>query len=102
MMCKDTGEMVSGHNYQTYKRVTRLSDKFGADGTVHYVDTERSEGLAFQLTVEVLRQCYKTSHNLQEICMQCSRENGAYKRSVHQNSQREMMDGAERNAEYPA
>jgi hypothetical protein len=39
--------------------VALLSDKFGTDGTVQNVDMERSEELAVQLTVEVLRQHYR-------------------------------------------
>jgi hypothetical protein len=49
--------------------VARLRDKFGADGTVPNVDKKRSEDLEVQLTVKVLRQCYRSSHSLQEVCM---------------------------------
>jgi hypothetical protein len=33
------------------------------------VESEHSEDLAVQLTMEVLRQCYRPSHNLQEVYM---------------------------------
>jgi hypothetical protein len=46
-----------------------LHDNFGADGTVPNVDQEHSEDLTVQLTMEVLRQCDRSSHNLQEVCM---------------------------------
>jgi hypothetical protein len=41
--------------------VAQLHDMFRADGTVQNVDMERSEDLAVQLTMEVLRQCYRSS-----------------------------------------
>jgi hypothetical protein len=44
-----------------------LRDKFEHDGTVQNVDKERYEDPAFELTVEVLRQCYRSSHVLHEV-----------------------------------
>jgi hypothetical protein len=44
----------SGKPSSTCVTVTQSHDKCGADGTV---DKEHSEGLAVQLTMEVLRQC---------------------------------------------
>jgi hypothetical protein len=47
----------------TCVRVAWLHDKFGTDGTVQNVDKKCSEELEVQLTMEVLRQCYRSSHN---------------------------------------
>jgi hypothetical protein len=47
--------------------VAWLYDRFGADGTIQNVDKECSEDLTVQLTMEVLRQCYKSSHSIQEV-----------------------------------
>jgi hypothetical protein len=44
--------------------VAQLHDKFGADGTVQNVYKECSEDRAVQLTMEVLKQCYRSSHSL--------------------------------------
>jgi hypothetical protein len=47
----------------------QLHDKFRADITVQTTDKEHSKELTVQLTMEVLRQCYRSSHNLQEVSM---------------------------------
>jgi hypothetical protein len=52
----------------TCSRVARLRDNFEADGTVQNVNKGHSEDLAVQLTIELLRQSYRPSHNLQEVC----------------------------------
>jgi hypothetical protein len=43
--------------------VSWLNGKLGSDGTVQNVGKEHSEDLAFQLTVEVLRQCYRSTQS---------------------------------------
>jgi hypothetical protein len=49
--------------------VAQLCDKFGADGTGQNVGKEWPEDLEVQLTMEVLRQCYRSSYYLHEVCM---------------------------------
>jgi hypothetical protein len=53
----------------THVTAAQLHDKFRADGTVQNVDKKSSKDLEVQLTMEVLRQCYMSSHNIQEVCM---------------------------------
>jgi hypothetical protein len=48
--------------------IARLRDKFETDVTVQNVNKGRSEDLAFQLTLEVLRQCYGPTENIREVC----------------------------------
>jgi hypothetical protein len=60
-----------------------VRDKFRDDETVQNVDKEHSEDLAAQLTVEVLRQYYRSSHNFQEVVWQCSCETGICETSGH-------------------
>jgi hypothetical protein len=47
----------------------QLRGKFRVNGTVQNVFKELLEDLAVQLTIEELRQCYGSSHNLQEVSM---------------------------------
>jgi hypothetical protein len=49
--------------------VVWLYDKFRADGKVQNVDEECSEDLTVQLTMKLLREYYRSSHSLQEVCM---------------------------------
>jgi hypothetical protein len=66
MRCKD---VEFGMLPPTCVTVRWLHDKFGASGTVQNIDMECCEDLTVQLTAEVLRHCYRSSHNLQDVCM---------------------------------
>jgi hypothetical protein len=48
----------------TWVTITRLRDKFETDGTARDVNKADLEDLAVQITVKVLRQCYRPSHKL--------------------------------------